>query len=170
MPKLSLPDVYRRPQRIKGPANQGSVPASNGHNLNGRQVQEQENGGAPVGAARRSIQKSQALIQQKFNHLNLRADPGPPPGPKAGAVGSHTHGSTGTNGRFKSSIKKSYKNQQSAVVEEDPGLAAAASQDNYQTLNPNVQSSGKLPSLPNQSSELNRQHGSHKKPFESILD
>ena len=92
--------------------------------------------------------------KQKFNNLNLRTDPSLAAGSKGGGTGSYTHGSTALKDRFKGSIKKSYKNQQSAVAEEGPDLAGAAAQDNYLTLNPNVPSSSKLPSLPNQSSEL----------------
>ena len=115
-PKLSLPDVYRRPQRAKGVMNAGSVSGSGAHNQDGRQLLEQENGGV-AGAARRSVQRSQVLIQQKFHNLNGRGDPAFAAAEKGGAVGAYAHGPMALNGRFKSSVKRSYKNQLSPGVE-----------------------------------------------------
>lgn len=90
--KLSLPDVYKRPQRSKGATNvgSGSVQGTASQNQNVRRNQDLEKVG--VNPARKGVQKSQVWIQQKFHNLNLRTEPTQvAAAEKGGAVSAYTN-------------------------------------------------------------------------------
>ena len=149
MPNLQLPDVYSNNQKPKELANLGLVPNTVGHNTLARRKFDPDLLQTSPGAARRNVQQSQALVQHKFNQLNIRLEPAGTSATKAVADHSYANDvTTGSNGRFKSSAHKAYKNHQSSGLEESRGFDASSPQDNYATLKANALSTKKLPSLP----------------------
>ena len=95
------------------------------------------------------MQQSQALVQHKPDQLKIRLEPTGTSATKAVADHSYANdAATGSNGRFKSSAHKVYKNHKSSMLEESQGFDAGSPQGNYATLKANALSTKKLPSLP----------------------